>query len=140
MVKRDDLMPIGTGNGKYASEKNRELAEQKEAEINKKIEAAEAKKKENNITFPASDPIYKMDDIILSDKCKEELQTVINSKRNWDKVFVQWGLGTVMKQNKGLFINLYGAPGTGKSMAAHAIANALDKKIICVNYADIESK
>ena len=30
--------------------------------------------------------------------------------------------------------------GTGKSMSAHAIAAALDKKLICVNYADIESK
>lgn len=30
--------------------------------------------------------------------------------------------------------------GTGKSMSAHAITAALDKKLICVNYADIESK
>ena len=30
--------------------------------------------------------------------------------------------------------------GTGKTMAAHAIANALHKEMICVNYADIESK
>lgn len=35
---------------------------------------------------------------------------------------------------------IYGEPGTGKTMAAHAIANALQKEMICVNYADIESK
>lgn len=132
-------MGIKKADGSYASEKNREIAEQKEAELNKKIEA-EAKKKESAVTFLASEPIYTIDSIILSDSCREELQTVINSKRNWDKVFILWGLGTVMKQNKGLFINLYGAPGTGKSMSAHAIAYSLEKKIICVNYADIESK
>lgn len=133
-------MGIKRSDGSYASEKNREIAEQKEAELNKKIEAAEAKKKETEVVFLASDPIYTLDNIILSDKSREELRTVINSKRNWDKVFIQWGLGTVMKQNKGVFINLYGAPGTGKSMSAHAIAYSLEKKIICVNYADIESK
>ena len=133
-------MGIKKSDGSFASEKNREAAEQKESELNKKIEAAEAKKKETAVTFFASDPIYTLDNIILSDKSREDLQTVINSKRNWDKVFIQWGLGTVMKQNKGLFINLYGAPGTGKSMSAHAIAYSLEKKIICVNYADIESK
>ena len=45
-----------------------------------------------------------------------------------------------MKQRRNLFINLFGEPGTGKTMAAHAIANGLHKQMICVNYADIESK
>ena len=45
-----------------------------------------------------------------------------------------------MKERKNLFVNLYGESGTGKSMSAHAIADALGKKLICVNYADIESK
>ena len=45
-----------------------------------------------------------------------------------------------MKQRRNLFINLFGEPGTGKTMAAHAIANELHKQLICVNYADIESK
>lgn len=35
---------------------------------------------------------------------------------------------------------LYGEPGTGETMAAHAVAHYLDKDIIEVNYADIESK
>jgi SpoVK/Ycf46/Vps4 family AAA+-type ATPase len=133
-------MPINKNDGSFASPKNQELAEKKLEEINRKKEEALSKKKEETVVFTASDPIYKLDDIILSDKCREDLLTVINSKRNWDKVFIEWGLGTVMKQNKGLFINLHGESGTGKSMSAHAIAYALEKKIICVNYADIESK
>ena len=37
-------------------------------------------------------------------------------------------------------INLYGPSGTGKTMAAHAIASHLQRNILIVNYADIESK
>ena len=37
-------------------------------------------------------------------------------------------------------INFYGEPGTGKTMAAHAVAHYLNRKILVVNYADIESK
>lgn len=92
------------------------------------------------ITFSGIEPIYTIDGIILSDETKEELRTVVNSRKNWDKVFIDWGLGEVLKQRKSLFVNLYGAPGTGKTMAAHGIAAAVHKKIICVNYADIESK
>ena len=37
-------------------------------------------------------------------------------------------------------INFYDPPGTGKTMAAHALAHHLGKQILIVNYADIESK
>lgn len=92
------------------------------------------------IEFKRIDPIYGFDELILSDKTLDELKTVVNAQKNWKKVFEDWGMETVLKQRKNLFINLYGAAGTGKTMAAHAIASALEKKMICVNYADIESK
>ena len=90
--------------------------------------------------FALSDPKYTFADMILSDSVYEELQTVVNAQKCWKTVFETWGLGTVLKERKNLFVNLYGASGTGKTMAAHAIANALNKKLVCVNYADIESK
>lgn len=92
------------------------------------------------IAFLISKPKYKLSDLILSEKNLDELQTVIKAKEYWSKVFVEWNLQSVMKQRKSLFINLYGDPGTGKTMASHAIAYELDKEMICVNYADIESK
>ena len=92
------------------------------------------------VQFRKSVPIYTFADLILSDKTLDELKTVVSAQNNWKKVFVDWGLGSVMKERKNLFVNLYGESGTGKSMSAHAIADALGKKLICVNYADIESK
>ena len=92
------------------------------------------------IVFQSSEPKYAFRNLILADKTMDELQTVVSAQQNWHKVFVEWGLETVLKDRKSLFINLYGPSGTGKTMAAHAIASELKKKMICVNYADIESK
>ncbi|MCM1508120.1 MAG: ATP-binding protein [Ruminococcus flavefaciens] len=92
------------------------------------------------VVFMVSKPKYKLSDLILSEKNLDELQTVIKAKEYWNRVFVEWNLQSIMKQRKSLFVNLYGEPGTGKTMAAHAIASELNKEMICVNYADIESK
>lgn len=100
----------------------------------------EQKEKKQIISFEITNPKYSFENLILSDKVADELQTIVKSKECWDKVFIQWNLASVMKQQKGMFINLYGDPGTGKTMAAHAVSHALDKKMICVNYSDIESK
>lgn len=94
----------------------------------------------HEIQFKKSEPIYTFSDLILSDKTLDELKTVVSAQKNWNKVFIEWGLGSIIKERKNLFVNLYGDSGTGKSMSAHAIASALGKKLICVNYADIESK
>ena len=90
--------------------------------------------------FQISSPKYKLTDMIISDTLADELQTIIKAQECWNKVFIEWNLGSVLKQRRNLYINLYGEPGTGKTMAAHAIAYELNKYLICVNYADIESK
>ena len=51
-----------------------------------------------------------------------------------------WGFKETHKYSRRIGVNLYGLPGTGKTMAAHAIAKNLGRKILVVNYADIESK
>lgn len=92
------------------------------------------------MVFRLSSPKYSLSELILSPETLDEIETVIKAKEYWKKVFDEWNLGSVMKQRRNLFVNLYGEPGTGKTMAAHAIANELHKQMICVNYADIESK
>ncbi|MCR5123274.1 MAG: ATP-binding protein [Ruminococcus sp.] len=96
--------------------------------------------KQPTIEFTLTEPKFAMNEMILSEKTRDELLTVINANRCWNKVFVEWGLQDVIKQRKSILINLYGESGTGKTMAAHAVAKELGKKLVCVNYADIESK
>lgn len=94
----------------------------------------------SKIEFYPEEPKYSFEDIILPEEVKEQILDVAEYAENSKLVFETWNLQTVYKTSKRVGINLYGAPGTGKTMAAHAIAKHLGRKILVVNYADIESK
>lgn len=97
------------------------------------------KKVEEEIFIP-EEPKFSLDDIILSDAVKNQILDVATYAENSFRVFELWGFKNTHKFSRRIGINLYGAPGTGKTMAAHAIAKNLGRKILVVNYADIESK
>ena len=97
-------------------------------------------KVENYARFSSEIAKYNLDDIIIPQSTKEKILDVADYTENSRTVFEDWGLKYTHKYSKRIGINLYGEPGTGKTMAAHAIANYLNRKILIVNYADIESK
>ena len=86
------------------------------------------------------EPKFSLNDIVLPTAVKEKILDIAEYAQNSKLVFEVWGLDETHKYSKRIGINLYGAPGTGKTMAAHAIAKHLGRKILVVNYADIESK
>ncbi|MBR2519566.1 MAG: 26S protease regulatory subunit [Selenomonadaceae bacterium] len=90
--------------------------------------------------FIPEEPKWSLDEIILPQAVREKILDVANYSENTHRVFELWGFKHTHKFSRRIGINLYGAPGTGKTMAAHAIAKQLGKKILIVNYADIESK
>ncbi len=104
-------------------------------------EAVEEKKApaEEEIFVP-EEPRYTLDDIILPRATKDQLLDVSTYAENAHRVFELWGFKNTHRYSRRIGVNLYGAPGTGKTMAAHAIAHKLGKKILIINYADIESK
>ena len=65
---------------------------------------------------------------------------IVSYYKNHDLLFHSWGLEQRFSQQDGLALNLYGYPGTGKTMAAHTIAKELGLPMICVDYTEIESK
>lgn len=85
-------------------------------------------------------PKYTFKDIILDKKTQNEIMNAISYVEKSSLIFEKWGLNKTHKYSKKIGINLYGEPGTGKTMAAHAIAGYLDRNLMIVNYADIESK
>ena len=97
------------------------------------------KKVEEEVFIP-EEPKFSLDDIILSDAVKNQILDVATYAENSYRVFELWGFKNTHRFSRRIGINLYGAPGTGKTMAAHAIAKNLGRKILVVNYADIESK
>lgn len=92
------------------------------------------------IQWELREPLYGLDDLILSEKIYGQLLDIVSYNKNYDLLFHTWGLAERFSRQSGLAVNLYGPPGTGKSMAAHAIAKELGQSMICVNYAEIESK
>ena len=93
-----------------------------------------------SLIFEITRPKYSFNDIILTKQVKDEILNILAYRDHSHLVFDSWGLNKTHKFSKKVGINLYGDPGTGKTMVAHAIANYLEKNLIIVNYADIESK
>ena len=91
------------------------------------------------ITFQSEKPKYSFNDIILNTDTYDAIQDVMAIYGKRELLFDKWGLGGTHKKQNGAGINLYGYPGTGKSMTAHAIANQLGRNIITVDYSDRKS-
>jgi len=96
--------------------------------------------KKNTIAFDLSQPIYSLSDLILPAHTLNELKRAISLREHQSAVFEEWGFKHTHKYDNKMIINLYGEPGTGKTMAAHAIAKHLNRPLVLVNYGDIESK
>lgn len=92
-----------------------------------------------SINLKLESPRYKMGQIELDKKTRKSIEETILLVRKQGLIYDEWGFKEVDGIAKTI-INFHGKPGTGKTMSAHIIADALDKKIINSNYADIESK
>lgn len=90
-------------------------------------------------TFIAVTPKYSFEQIILPEEVRAELMSAMKVLECKDLIYSQWGFGEIEPAPKSI-INMYGEPGTGKTMCAHAIAKHLGKQLLALNYAEIESK
>src|SRR5690349_13080189 len=84
-------------------------------------------------------PERTFDDVILPPATRETLDQALGQVRNHNLIFGRWGLGERHATGLGLVFNFAGPPGTGKTICAEAIAHALGKKLLIVNYAEVES-
>lgn len=90
--------------------------------------------------FQAEEPQYCFNNMILNKNTYNSIQDVLALYENRELLFDKWGLSQTHRRQNRAGINLYGYSGTGKSMAAHAIAQQLCRKILTVDYSQIESK
>lgn len=86
------------------------------------------------------EPRYSMDQVYLEEKEKKQIITTLNIKKHENIIYRQWGFKDSYGGNRPVIFNFFGAPGTGKSMAAEAVGKYLGKKIYSINYANLESK
>ncbi len=90
--------------------------------------------------FETIKPLYRLGDLIVSGETRSSLLDFLAFKAHYDKVFDGWGLSETHKYHRQSSINFHGAPGTGKTTAAHAVAFEMEQDLILVSYAEIESK
>lgn len=86
------------------------------------------------------EPRFAISDVYIPDEMKSQLDAVLSITKHQKTLFEDWGLHQSLKKGKGIVLNFFGPPGTGKSMLAEAIAHELNKKVYVVNYANLESK
>lgn len=111
-------------------------------ENNTSTEMSEEKKLGKNDglpTFLPQEPRYSFNQIILPEETRKRIYDDLNSIKYQSLIYDQWGFSEVDPKPKSI-LNFFGPPGTGKTMCAHAIAKSLDKKLLALNYSEIESK
>lgn len=84
-------------------------------------------------------PWYDFSQIILPKDTKDSIEENLKIIQKKDLIFSKWGFSEIEPVLK-MILNFYGPSGTGKTMCAHAIAKKLDKPLLALNYAEIESK
>lgn len=90
--------------------------------------------------FIPEQPMRRLTDLVVSDTTMDQIQSMLAKVRNHHFLYESWNLKKIDPYGGRTVINLYGPPGTGKSFCAEAIASELNKLIIRVSYAEIESK
>lgn len=90
-------------------------------------------------SFEATAPKYSLNKVILDDATKNQIMRSVALIDNQKLIFDTWGFREVDPSTKTILC-FFGAPGTGKTMCAHALAKELGKNILIASYASIESK
>ena len=85
-------------------------------------------------------PHYTWDDIVLPDDKVQQLKEICSYIKHKQLVYFKWGFEEKLALGRGLNILFSGASGTGKTMAADIIANALKLEMVKVDLSSVVSK
>jgi SpoVK/Ycf46/Vps4 family AAA+-type ATPase len=83
-------------------------------------------------------PEWNLEEIVLSPNVKNDIDDIISFCSNRQKIIEDWDLKKFLKGKGGTTaINFFGLPGTGKSIAAEALAHSIGKTLIKADYSEI---
>jgi SpoVK/Ycf46/Vps4 family AAA+-type ATPase len=96
----------------------------------------------NSTIFSSQKPEHSFADLVLPDELKTTLYSSMQLyNKNVEAVLQKWGiLAGKATQNNSLIMLFHGAPGTGKTFAAGAVAQALQKQLLITDISKLQSK
>jgi AAA+ superfamily predicted ATPase len=86
------------------------------------------------------EPVYTWDDIVLPGDALAQLREICQRVVHGHRVLSEWGFGRKLSLGKGVNALFAGSSGTGKTMAAEIIANALQLDLYKIDLSGIVSK
>jgi len=89
--------------------------------------------------YRSREPLFGFEFLVVPDDLRESLLSAVDLVLVEETVFDKWNLRSIEPFPRAA-LNFHGNPGTGKTLAAHAISAYLKKPILMASYAQIESK
>lgn len=81
-----------------------------------------------------------LEDLILPDAEKKEVQTIIDAAKSRAFVMSKWGFGSKLSTGKGVVVLFSGDPGTGKTLCAEIMARELEQELYQISIPQVMSK
>jgi SpoVK/Ycf46/Vps4 family AAA+-type ATPase len=85
-------------------------------------------------------PKARLADVVLPPSVAERVHEVVDAARNHSLVVDRWALGAHFSHGKGISAMFTGAPGTGKTLCAEAIAGELGRPLVSASVPSLLSK
>ncbi len=85
-------------------------------------------------------PQFKMEDLIITDKVKDQLIHLTHYLSEQENVYHRWGANKIRARGYGVKALFSGGPGTGKTMAAEVIAGSLGLDLFRVDLSSVVSR
>lgn len=77
--------------------------------------------------------------LVVSEEVREEIVAVLKQHKNSKKLFETWGLAKSIEYGRGMTFLFYGPPGTGKTWGANCIGKVVNKELLSIGAAEIQT-
>jgi SpoVK/Ycf46/Vps4 family AAA+-type ATPase len=78
-------------------------------------------------------PDVELDNVVLPDEARAELEQLLAAQPGLEKRLTEWGYDKLLPSGRAVVVLFTGAPGTGKTMLATALARRLGKQLLAID-------